>query len=229
MHVLAACRKHRLRRLIVRSTVLVYGPHPQNPNFLTEEHPLRGLPGCHFVSDKLEVEEQVRRFAQEQAQCCVTVLRFAHVLGPTADTYVARWLARRFVPTAMGHDPLVQVVHEVDAVAALKLAIDRDAAGTFNIASEGVLPLSTLVKLAGRIGVPIPYPLLRRMAALLWVAQLSDEPPAFAAMLRYLCVVDAGRARRLLGFRALYSSRDAVLDFEGASRSREARLLHETT
>ena len=49
MHVLAACSKHRLRKLVVRSTVLVYGPHPSNPNFLTERHPLRGLRGSHFV------------------------------------------------------------------------------------------------------------------------------------------------------------------------------------
>jgi UDP-glucose 4-epimerase len=229
MHVLAACRKHRLRKLVLRSTTLVYGPHPQNPNFLTEEHALRGLHGSHFVSDKLDVEQQVRRYADEEPACCVTVLRLAHVLGPSADSYVARWLSRRFVPTAMGHDPLVQFVHEVDAVAALKLAIERDVPGIFNIASEGVLPISTLIKLAGRIGVPVPYPLLRRLAALLWVTQLSEEPPAFAAMLRYLCVADGSRARRALGFRPVYSSRDAVLDFEGALRLREARLLHEAT
>jgi UDP-glucose 4-epimerase len=229
MHVLAACRKHRLRKLVLRSTTLVYGPHPQNPNFLTEEHPLRGLHGCHFVSDKLDVEEQVRRYADDEPACCVTVLRMAHVLGPSADSYVARWLSRRFVPTAMGHDPLVQFVHELDAVAALKLALEGDVPGIFNIASDGVLPISTLIKLAGRIGVPLPYPVLRRLAALLWVTQLSQEPPAFAAMLRYLCVADVSKARRALGFRPVYSSRDAVLDFEGALRLREARLLHEAT
>jgi UDP-glucose 4-epimerase len=229
MHVLAACSKHRLRKLIVRSTVLVYGPHPSNPNFLTEDRPLRGLHGSHFVSDKLDVEEQVWRFAEQQTSCCVTVLRFAHVLGPAADSYVARWLSRRMVPTALGHDPLVQFVHEVDAVAALKLAIERDVAGAFNIVGDGVLPISTMIKLAGRIGIPIPYPLLRRIAALLWVAQLTEEPPAFAAMLRYLCVADGSRARKALGFRPIYSSRDAVLAFEDALRLREARLLHEAT
>jgi UDP-glucose 4-epimerase len=49
------------------------------------------------------------------------------------------------------------------------------------------------------------------------------------ATLRYLCVADGSRARSALGFRPMYSSRDAVLDFEGALRLREARLLHETT
>ncbi|MFI5305996.1 MAG: NAD-dependent epimerase/dehydratase family protein [Polyangiales bacterium] len=229
MHVLAACRKHRLRRLVVQSTALVYGPHPSNPNFLTEDHPLRGLHGSHFVEDKIDVEQQARAFALAEPDCCVTVLRLSPILGPTMDNYVARWLSRRLVPTVMGHDPLVQFLHEVDAIAALKLAIDRDAPGAFNIAGEGVLPISTVVKLAGRIGLPIPYSLFRRLAGLLWVAQLSEAPPAFVAALRYLCVVDGARARSELGFRPLYSTRDAVLDFEGALRLREARLLHEAT
>jgi hypothetical protein len=37
------------------------------------------------------------------------------------------------------------------------------------------------------------------------------------------------RARHGLAFRSVYSTRDAVLDFEGALRLREARLLHEAT
>ena len=229
MHVLAACRIHRLRKLVVRSTVLVYGPHPNNPNFLTERHALRGLRGSHFIEDKVDVEQQLRKFAEDQPQCCVTVLRYAQILGPTVSNYVARWLSRRLVPTVMGHDPLVQFVHEVDAVAALKLAIDRDVAGAFNIVGEGVLPISTVIKLAGRLSLPIPYPLFRRIAALLWVAQLSEAPPAFVATLRYLCVADGAHAREVLGFRPMYSTRDAVLDFEGALRLREARLLHEAT
>jgi UDP-glucose 4-epimerase len=159
----------------------------------------------------------------------VTALRLAPILGPTMDNYVARWLSRRLVPTVMGHDPLVQLLHEVDAIAALKLAIDRDAPGAFNIAGEGVLPISTIIKLAGRIHLPIPHPLFVRLAGLLWLAQLSEAPPAFVAALRYLCVVDGARAREALGFRPLYSTRDAVLDFEGALRLREARLLHEVT
>jgi UDP-glucose 4-epimerase len=227
MHVLAACRKHALSKLILRSGALVYGPHPSNPNFLVEDRALHGLHGAPFVNDKIDVENQVRKFAEERPQCRVTVLRMATLLGPTVDNYLARWLSRRFVPTVLGHDPLVQFLHEVDAVAALKLAIDREIAGTFNIVGDGVLPISTVVKLAGRFSVPIPYSVLRRLAALFWVAQLSEAPPAFVAALRYLCVADGARARSVLGFRPAYSTRDAVLDFQGALRLREAKLLHE--
>ena len=211
------------------STVLVYGPSPSNPNFLDEDHPLNGLHGAPFVDDKIDVEQQVRKYADEQRNCCVTVLRMAPILGPTIRNYVVRWLSRRLVPTVMGHDPLIQFLHEVDAVAALKLALDREVPGAFNIVGDGVLPISTVVRLAGRLGMPIPYPFFKRLAGLLWVAQLSEAPPSFVAALRYLCVADGARARTVLGFRPVYTSRDAVLDFEGALRLREARLLNEAT
>jgi UDP-glucose 4-epimerase len=227
MHVLAACRRRALRKVIVSSTVLVYGPHPDNPNFLSESRAPRGLHGSDYVADKLDVEAQAQRFAGESPGTCVTVLRFASILGPTIDNYLARWLSRRLVPTVMGHDPLVQLVHEVDALRALKLAVDRDAPGVFNIASRGVVPVSALVKLAGRIALPVPYGMYRRLAGLLWVAQLSEAPPAFVAALRYLCVVDGARASEQLGFRPRFSTQDAVLDFEGALRVREAKLLRE--
>lgn len=229
MHVLAACGRHRLRKLVMKSSVLAYGPKRSNPNFLTEDHELRGVPGSHFFDDKVDVERQVQRFAERHGDCCVTVLRMATILGPSIDNYVVRWLSRRVVPTVMGHDPLVQFLHEVDAVASLKLALDRDAPGAFNIVGEGVLPISTVIRLAGRLSMPIPYPVFRAIAELLWVAQLSEAPAAFVAALRYLCVADGRRARGALGFRPVYSSRDAVLDFEGALRLREARLLHEST
>jgi UDP-glucose 4-epimerase len=225
MRVLLACHKQHVRKLVLGSSVLVYGAHPDNPNFITEDRALRGMHGAHYVTDKIDAESQVQKFASEHPDVTVTVLRVATVLGPTVHNYVAQWLSRSIVPTVLGYDPLVHFTHEVDAVAALKLAVDRDAPGVFNIASEGVLPISTVIKLAGRLALPIPYGILRRVSALLWVAQLSEAPPPFAALMRYLCVVDCTRARRELGFRPAYSSRDAVLDFEGALRLREAKLL----
>src|SRR4051794_9890469 len=43
---------------------------------------------------------------------------FRTLAGPTVESYITRWLARPVVPTLLGFDPLVQFVHEVDALAA---------------------------------------------------------------------------------------------------------------
>lgn len=228
MHVLHACHKHGLAKLIVLSSSLVYGPHADNPNFLGEDRPLRGLYGASYVADKIDVEQQVGRFRDNHPATSVIVLRMAAVLGPTVRNHVVKWFSRTLVPTVMGYDPLVQFLHEVDALASLKQAIDSDVSGVFNIASSGVMPLSTAIKLVGGMALPVPYFLLRRLTALLWSVRLSEAPAPFIALLRNLCVIDGARAREELGFRPAFTTRDAVLDFEGARRVRIAKLLSAT-
>src|SRR5438876_799894 len=42
VHVLNACSQSRIRKFILWSSTIVYGANPLNPNFLTEDHPLKG-------------------------------------------------------------------------------------------------------------------------------------------------------------------------------------------
>jgi UDP-glucose 4-epimerase len=228
MHVTVAARHAQVRKLVLWSHTWLYGAHPSNPNFLSEKHPLRASRTEPYFADKIEAEEQARKLTERSPGAIVTILRAAPILGPNVRNAVTRYLAHRFVPTAMGFDPLVQFLHEVDAVAALHLAVLRDARGTFNIVGDGVLPLSTVIKLAGRVAVPIPHPLAELVGAAGWAVQLVEAPASFAKYLRFLCVADGQKAREGMGFRPAYTSREAVLDFVGAQRLRDVRLLSET-
>ncbi|HEY1695782.1 MAG TPA: NAD-dependent epimerase/dehydratase family protein [Polyangiaceae bacterium] len=228
MHVTVAARQAQVRKLVCWSHTWLYGAHPSNPNFLTEKHPLRAPRSEPFFADKIEAEEQARKFAQRSPGTVVTILRTAPILGPTVRSALTRYLARKLVPTMMGFDPLVQFLHEVDAIAALHLALLRDVPGTFNVVGEGVLPLSTVIKLAGRVAVPIPHPVARTVTALGWAAQLVEAPPSFLRYLRFLCVADGKLAKEALGFAPAYTSREALLDFVGAQRLRDVKLLTES-
>jgi UDP-glucose 4-epimerase len=228
MHVAVAAKHAQVRKLVLWSQTWLYGAHPSNPNFLTEKHPLRAPRNEPYFADKVEAEEQARKFGQRSPGVVVTILRTAPILGPTVHNAVTSYLARKLVPTMMGFDPLVQFLHEVDAIAALHLALVRDVPGTFNVVGDGVLPLSTVIKLAGRIAIPIPHPLARTVAAVGWVAQLVEAPPSFLKYLRFLCVADGQRAREALGFTPAYTSREALLDFVSAQRLRDVKLLTET-
>lgn len=228
-HVMVAARHARVRKIVAASQTMLYGAHPSNPNFLTETHELRAPISEPFFADKLEAEREVERFAERAPGAVVTILRTAPILGPTVSNVVTRYLAHRVVPTMMGFDPLVQFLHEVDAIAAFKLAIDRDVPGTYNIVADGVLPLSTVIKLAGRIAAPIPHPVAETLTSVLWLAQLADAPPAFLRYLRFLCVADGAKARTRMGFVPAYTTREAVLDYTHAQRLRDVRLLQETT
>jgi UDP-glucose 4-epimerase len=226
-HVVVAARHAQARKFVMWSQTLLYGAHPSNANFLREDHPLRAPTHEAFFADKIAAEEEAQRLALRTSGTVVTVLRTAPILGPTVHNMLTRYLARKIVPTMMGFDPLLQFVHEVDAIAAFKLAVDRDVPGTFNVVGDGVLPLSTVIKLAGRFAAPIPHPIAEAFTRALWLLDLAEAPPSFLAYLRFLCVADGEKARARMGFHAAYTTREALLDFVSAQRLRDVKLLQE--
>jgi UDP-glucose 4-epimerase len=217
MHVLNACAGVEPRRFVMISTTLVYGAHPSNPNFLTEDADLRGHRDSRFVNDKVRAERQIQRFAKEHPSVEVCILRFAPILGPTVSNLYTRFFSRPVSPVMMGHDPLMQFVHEQDAAYALQKAVDSHAIGAFNIVGKGVLPYTTVLALLGRVPVPMPQLVARQLTKVLWATQLVGSPPSFLDFLLYLCVADGARAARELGFKPRLSIKRVILDFLGVA------------
>jgi UDP-glucose 4-epimerase len=212
MHVLNACAgTASVRRVVMQSSTMVYGAHRDHPNFITEDTPLTQHHRSRWVVDRVDAERQAARFASRTDEKSVCVLRFAPIMGPTAIDYVARYLDRPVVPTVLGYDPLMQFVHEEDAVGALHTALHANASGAFNIGADGVLPLSTVLKLTGRIGVPIPAPFAIPGAHAMWLLKASSVPGLFFNYLRYGWVADTHAARDALDFYPRYTTRDIVL------------------
>jgi UDP-glucose 4-epimerase len=190
-----------------------YGARPDNPSFLTEQKPLRGTPGSDFIADLIDAENQLMKFGQRHPECVTTILRFGNMLGPHVNTFMSRLLACHLSPRLMGYDPLVQFIHERDALRALKTALDEDHPGAFNIVADGVLHLSAVDRIAGQVALPIPHFLSQRLGNFLWTLQACPIPPRLLDYLRYPCVADGQRARNELGFEPRYSTRDTLLDF----------------
>jgi UDP-glucose 4-epimerase len=216
MHVLNAAAECQVRKLLVWSQTLVYGANPLNPNFLTEDHDLRGDKSrSRYVKDKVEVERQVRRFRKENSDVVVTTLRTATTLGPTIRNYATRFFTRPVAPTLMGYDPLMQFVHERDVVDAFTRAVDQDFAGEFNVVGEGVLPYSTILAMMGKVPLPVPHFVAYPISQALWATQVFDSPPNFLDFLRFLCVADGEKARRVMDFQPRYDIKATINDFLG--------------
>jgi UDP-glucose 4-epimerase len=215
LHVLNACAACKVHKVVMWSLTALYGADPGNPNFITEEQQPRGATGSRFFDDRLEAERLARRFRNENPGSVVTILRTAHILGRRQNNYVARFLRQPVVPSLMGHDPLIQLLHEQDAVAVFKLAVDGEHNGAYNVASAGVLPLSTLLAMAGTPRLPVPHLWSFPLAKVLWMTQVLDVPPVYLNFLRYLCVVDTERVRSEMGFVPRYTIQDIIREFAG--------------
>ncbi len=221
MYVLDACAAKKVRKLIIASTTEVYGAHSTNPNFLTEEHPLRGGFKSRFLKDKIEAENQALRFAKKNPDTVVTILRPCTILGPTVHNYKTSFLEPPVIVTVMGYDPLFQFVHEEDVVRAFMTAIEKNHPGVFNITGDGVLPLSQVLELSGKTVIPVPAPVLYPVVQAFWYLDIFSAPSSRLDFLKYLSVADGTKASEVLEFHPNHSSKEALLSFIGAQRLRE--------
>ncbi|MBI2083534.1 MAG: NAD-dependent epimerase/dehydratase family protein [Deltaproteobacteria bacterium] len=227
MYILNCCAALKVRKIIMSSTTEVYGAHPSNPNFLSEDYERRGGYKSRFLRDKIEAENQFLAFAKKHPETIVTILRPCTTLGPNVRNYKTTFLQRSVLMRVMGYDPLVQFVHEDDVMRAFKLILENDCPGVYNIVGEGVLPISRVLKIAGKLSLPIPSPLLYPFVQLMWYAGIFAAPSSRLDFLKYLSVADGERAKKI-GFKPKYSSKDALLSFLGAQRVKNVRLLERT-
>lgn len=227
MRVLNACRRSGVLKFVMWSQTSLYGASPKNPCYLDERHPLCAETGETFFRDKMQAERDALEFGQPGRGRVTTILRTGPIVGPNVDNYFTRYLRQTYVPTVLGFDPLWQFLHEADAVAAFKRALDVDAPGVFNVAGDGVLPLGKAIRLLGRTKVPLTRPAVHLLLGALWVGRGGAMPPTFLNYIQYACVADTERCRNILGFVPLHSSREAIIDFASAVKLREVHLLSE--
>jgi UDP-glucose 4-epimerase len=224
MYVCNAAAEANVHKMILASTADVYGAFPDNPNYLTESHPPRGGLKSKFFADKIDAENQFLKFAKKHPKSVVTILRPVTILGPRIESYKTRYLSRLLVPTVMGFDPLVQVIHEEDLLKAFQIAIKKDCPGIFNLASKGVLPLSKAIKLIGKVPIPLSLLGLKSLVQILWFTGISPAPATHLDFLKYMCVVATEKAEHEMGFQPKYTCKKTLLDFVGAERLREFKL-----
>ncbi len=216
--IAAATKAARVRKLIFCSTTAVYGASPKNPNYVSEDQAIEQRPESHFVRDKVDAEKEIARFRKQSPDTIVTTLRFCLILGPRAHNYFTELFRRPLIPTLLGYDPLMQFLHENDAVVALEKVIETDHRGTFNIVGRGVIPLKYALREAGKVAVPvaplIAYPLIQ----VLWNLQLVSVPGRLLDYFRFLWVADGEKAKKVLGFESSMTSKEAFIEFAKTQR-----------
>ncbi len=202
-YVLNAASAAGISRLLSISSTMCYGARPDNPAFLTEDHPLRPPPS-RSLRDKADADDQVRRFAAEHPEVAVAVARLGALLPSARDHFWTRLLSRPVVPAVLGYDPLLQFLHPDDGVAALWGLWRAAARGPFNVIGASQLPLSHVLTRLKKIPVYLPARLGQSLAAALWSAQLVEMPQHFFGFLRWPWLCDDARIRSTTGFTPQY-------------------------
>jgi UDP-glucose 4-epimerase len=218
MQLLAACqRSSAVRRLVLKSTSAVYGASPRDPAVFTEAMQARRVPRGGFAQDSLDIERYVRSFARRRPDVGVAVLRFTNLIGPRIDSVLSGFLRTPVVPTALGYDPRVQLLHEDDAVAVVHRASTGDFAGTVNVGASGTVLLSQAIRRLGRVPLPVPEPAMGSVGRLARRAGLAGRSVDWSSeqmrSLNFGRVLDTRVLREEFGYTPRYSTTEALADY----------------
>lgn len=214
MQLFAACQKApTVRRVILKSTSEVYGSSPRDPVRFTEDSTSHRPPGPGFPRDSIDIEGYARGLGRRRPDIAVTILRLANMIGPAMDTALSRYLAGPLVPTVLGRDARLQLLHEQDALGALERATTAGRAGTFNIGANGIIMMSQAIRRAGRIPIPVPGIGLWAMDSLRRANRYTEINREQLDYLRFGRVMDTTRMRDDLGYTPKWSTAEAFEDY----------------
>jgi UDP-glucose 4-epimerase len=223
LQLLNACEKTpTLRTVVVRSSAAIYGSEGAAPSFYTEEMARRYPLKTRFQRDVGELEGYFENFARRQSQITCCLLRYQPEIGPGLDLPLPRYLSLPVVPTQLGFDPRLQLIHADDATGALAAAVANPVRGPVNVAPDGTISLTKILRMAGRPTLPVPHPLFGPVAARIGrQLHAGDVYNDAVQLLRYGRGVDNTRLRAEVGYEPAFDAEGAVRDFvakSGASR-----------
>ncbi len=217
MKILGACAEAGVRKVVLKSSTMVYGANPTNSLYLREDHPHRANKVYGYLRDLVEIEAFCNGLQRQASDLLITILRFGHIVGPTISTPMTRFLRDDDALVLLGFDPMMQIIHENDVVNALVHAVRHDAPGAFNVAAQPAMPLWKLMGLAGKLPFPVLHPI-----AYLSVSMLGPRnAPIELDYLRYPCVGDLTRMESELGFTPQYSADETLREFASQNRLRQ--------
>lgn len=232
LQLLAACeRTESLERVVVRGSAAIYGCEGATPYFFTEDAARRTPLRTRFQRDISELEDYFGNFARRHPDVVCCMLRYQPEIGPGLDTPLGRYLSLPVVPTQLGFDPRLQLLHADDATGALEAAVRNPVQGPVNVGPNGSISLSRALRLARRPTLPIPHPLfepaLARLGDRLGAGALYGDAVRF---LRFGRGVDNERLRSEVGYEPAFDAEAAVRDFAASLRGRSiAPSLHPGT
>lgn len=216
-NILEACEATNTKRLIVTSSGAAYGYHPDNPEWLDEDDPLRGNDEFEYSKNKRLVENMLAYWRKERPELQQLIFRPGTVVGPDVHSPVTDLFEKPVVVGIAGSDSPFVFIWDQDLVACLVDGVFSDKVGIYNQAGDGALTPREIAKIIGKPYVPLPASLVK---TLLWAFKglgLTENGPERVKFLRYRPVLSNRRLKEEYGYIPELSSREA---FELYARAR---------
>ena len=189
---------------------------------MARRYPLK----TRFQRDIGELESYFENFARRHPGLTCCMLRYQPEIGPGLDTPLVRYLTLPVVPTQLGFDPRLQLVHADDATGALRAASATRSADRSTSRPTGTISLTKILRLAGRPAAADPAPLFAPplLGRLGQQARRRRPLRRRVRLLRYGRGVDNARLRSEVGYAPAFDAeaRSAISSPRSRGRRRPA-------
>lgn len=215
-HVLDACLEQGVRRLVVTSSGAAYGYHPDHPQWIGEDAPLRAGEAFAYAWHKRLVEEMLADTRRDHPELEQVVLRVSSVLGDGLDNLITRLFNRQRLLTIRGGDDRFVFIWDEDLAQVLERAAlgpANEVTGIFNVTGDGALTMAEIAQRLGKTLLRLPAGPTRAALALLRPLRLSRYGPEQVRFLRYRPVLDNARLKRDFGYTPEKTSAEALEAF----------------
>jgi len=235
-NVFEACARVGAKRLVYASSVAAYGFHPDNPQPLTEEVPVRGSSEHYYSAQKAEVE-QLLSVMLGPGKTKAYVFRPCIVAGPSAplllDSLPYTQISERLPGAVLSlldgvpilkpvlPDPGVpfQLVHHDDVASAMRAAVlGRGRPGVYNLAASGELTVKQLAEELGWYSIPVPELAVGAVAQMIGRLGFLPARAQWIAAFREPVIMSTAKARRELRWRPRHDALGTLRETIQASR-----------
>ena len=198
--VLEACVASGVKRFIVTSSGAAYGYHADNPEWLTEDDPIRGNEEFAYSHHKRLVEEMLAEYRQQHPGLEQVVFRVGTILGETTRNQITALFEKPRLIAIRGSSSPFVFIWDRDVVGAIEHAIHGGPPGIYNVAGDGALSIEQIAARLGKRCVTIPAGLLQAALAVLHPIGLSRYGPEQVNFLRYRPVLSNRRLKEEFGY-----------------------------
>jgi nucleoside-diphosphate-sugar epimerase/phosphohistidine swiveling domain-containing protein len=207
-NVLRAMESTGASHLVFTSSTLAYGPWPDNPEFIAEDHPLRPHPDVLYAKHKALCEQLIH-----ESGVPAVITRTCVVAGRDMDNYEFRFLAHPLLVAPTGAMRPWQFLHTDDVGRFHAEAALGDRTGTVNVGPlDTGLTIDEIADILQKPLIRVPFKLLRATAAAAWRADLLELSPADLDGFRYMPTLDTTRLVNEWGYTPVHDSRSALTD-----------------
>jgi UDP-glucose 4-epimerase len=199
-HVLDACARHGVRKLVVTSSGAAYGYHADNAAWLHEDDALRGNEAFAYSHHKRLVEEMLAAERAKGDGPAQLVFRLCTVLGPSVKNQITALFEKPVVVGIAGSPTPFVLIADDDVVEVLWRGAQGDEVGVYNVAGDGVLTLREIAARLRKPFVPIPATFLRTALRVLQRVGRTQYGPEQVDFLRYRPVLANDRLKHDFGY-----------------------------